>query len=542
MRVQDDWDDPEAEEQRVQVHQWFRGSKQALLANFVIGTVDQLLMAALCQKHVMLRHLGLAGKVVIVDECHAYDAYMNRYLVRALEWLGWYRVPVILLSATLPARRRAELIEAYQQKRRPGPDALWKTSCGYPLLTWTDGAQVQQKTIPLDTAARNVQTVRLTMEELPDFLSQKMQAGGCAGVIVNTVKKAQEMAQQLRQALPEKEVQVFHAQFLMPDRAAREEQLMRRIGKHSTSAERDGLIVVGTQVLEQSLDVDFDVMVTELCPMDLLLQRIGRLQRHPNRSRPQPLQTAVCAVLDTGAEEFDKGSEAVYGQWLLWRTRACLPENICLPEDISPLVQRVYGWVQADALPETERSKGMCKAYEFAQAKRKERAQSYLVPQPEVDEDFQELNTLDGWMQNVGAHSDAAARAAVRDGDPSVEVLVMQRRADGTIHFLPWQEGGSAAAADSPPPPETALKIARQKLRLPAVFGKAWKVDEVIRELEADNLSSLAAWQLSPLLHGELVLLLDETLTAHLAGMELCYDRENGLTYQKEETDEGDRI
>lgn len=499
-------------------------------------------MAALCQKHVMLRHLGLAGKVVIVDECHAYDAYMNRYLDRALEWLGWYRVPVILLSATLPARRRAELIEAYQQKRRPGPDAPWKTSCGYPLLTWTDGAQVQQKTIPLDTAARNVQTVRLTTEELPDFLSQKMQAGGCAGVIVNTVRKAQEVAQRLRQVLPEKEVQVFHAQFLMPDRAAREQELMRRIGKRSTAAERDGLIVVGTQVLEQSLDVDFDVMVTELCPMDLLLQRIGRLQRHPKRSRPQPLQTAVCAVLDTGTEEFDRGSEAVYGQWLLWRTRACLPESICLPEDISPLVQKVYGWEQADALPETERSEGMCKAYEFAQAQRKERAQVYLVLQPEVHKRFKQLNTLDGWMQNVGAHSDAAARAAVRDGDPSVEVLVMQRRADGSIHFLPWQENGRAVASDQPPQPEDALQIARQKLRLPAVFGKAWKVDEVIRELEADNRSGLAAWQLSPLLHGELVLLLDENLTAHLAGMELCYDRENGLTYQKEETDEGDRI
>ena len=537
--VEDDADDPE---ERVMVHQWFQGSKQALLANFVIGTVDQLLMAALQQKHVMLRHLGLAGKVVIVDECHAYDAYMNRYLDRALEWLGWYRVPVILLSATLPARRRAELIEAYQQKRRPGPDAPWKTSCGYPLLTWTDGAQVQQKTIPLDTAARNVQTVRLTTEELPDFLSQKMQAGGCAGVIVNTVRKAQEVAQRLRQVLPEKEVQVFHAQFLMPDRAAREQELMRRIGKRSTAAERDGLIVVGTQVLEQSLDVDFDVMVTELCPMDLLLQRIGRLQRHPDRSRPQPLQTAVCAVLDTGTEEFDRGSEAVYGQWLLWRTQACLPENICLPEDISPLVQKVYGWEQADVLPEEERSEGMCKAYEFAQAQRKERAQAYLVPQPKVHKRFKQLNTLDGWMQNVGAHSDSAARAAVRDVDPSVEVLAMQRRADGSIHFLPWQENGRAVASDQPPQPEDALQIARQKLRLPAVFGKAWKVDEVIRELEADNRSGLAAWQLSPLLHGELVLLLDENLTAHLAGMELCYDRENGLTYQKEETDEGDRI
>ena len=135
--------------------------------------------------------------------------------------------------------------------------------------------------------------------------------------------------------------------------------------------------------------------------------------------------------------------------------------------------------------------------------------------------------------------------APFKEGDISPafgEVLVMQRRADGSIHFLPWQENGRVVASDQPPQPEDALQIARQKLRLPAAFGKVWKVDEVIRELEADNRSCLAAWQLSPLLHGELVLLLDENLTAHLAGMELCYDRENGLTYQKEETEEGDRI
>ena len=131
----------------------------------------------------------------------------------------------------------------------------------------------------------------------------------------------------LREVLPEKEVQVFHAQFLMPDRAAREQELMERIGKHSTPAQRDGLIVVGTQVLEQSLDIDFDVMVTELCPMDLLLQRIGRLHRHTWRSRPRPMQAAVCAVLDTGEDAFDEGSAAVYGKWLLWRTRELLPQT-----------------------------------------------------------------------------------------------------------------------------------------------------------------------------------------------------------------------
>ena len=522
------------EEHQVQVHQWFRGSKQALLANFVIGTVDQLLMAALAQKHVMLRHLGLAGKVVIIDECHAYDTYMNCYLDRALEWLGWYKVPVILLSATLPARRRAELIEAYQQKKAT-PDAPWKTSCGYPLLTWTDGAEVKQSAIPLDTPSRTVQLTTLTEPELPKWLRRKLAEGGCAGVIVNTVKKAQKIAQLLRESLLEKEVQLFHAQFLMPDRAAREDQLMERIGKESVPESRNDLIVVGTQVMEQSLDIDLDVLVTELCPMDLLLQRIGRLHRH-RRSRPGPLQEACCAILDTGEEAFDAGSEAVYGQWLLWRTRKYLPRSIRLPEDISPLVQQVYGWERE--APEAGPGEKLRREYEQTQEKKKKRAEAYLVPQPE-EHRLAQLNTLDDWMQDEGARSDSAARAAVRDGDPSVEVLVMQRRADGSIHFLPWQEGGSAVAADSPPPPETALKIARQKLRLPAVFGKVWKVDEVIRELEADNRSRLAAWQLSPLLHGELVLLLDKNLTAHLAGMELCYDREDGLTCQKEETDEG---
>lgn len=168
------------EEHRVQVHQWFRGNKQVLLANFVIGTVDQLLLAALAQKHVMLRHLGLAGKVVIIDECHAYDTYMNCYLDRTLEWLGWYKVPVILLSATLPARRRTELVEAYQQKKA-APDAPWKTSCGYPLLTWTDGAEVKQTAIPSDAPGQTVQLTTLTEPELPALLRRKLVEGGLRG-------------------------------------------------------------------------------------------------------------------------------------------------------------------------------------------------------------------------------------------------------------------------------------------------------------------------------------------------------------------------
>ena len=526
-----DDDAPQDDESGVIVHQWFSGNKQALLAEFVIGTVDQLLMSALKQRHVMLRHLGLAGKVIVIDEAHSYDTFMNAYLGRALQWLSWYKVPVILLSATLPASRRAELVAAYQNNKKPTPDAAWQTSCGYPLLTWTDGAAVQQKTIAADTPKRPVQVVRTWEADLPDLLRRKMAAGGCAGVIVNTVRKAQHLAALLREAMPDKEVVVFHAQFLMPDRARREDALLERIGKRSTPEQRNNLIVVGTQVLQESLDIDVDFLITELCPMDLLLQRIGRLHRH-NRPRPAPLQQACCAVLDTGDDTFDEGSQAVYGEWLLWRTRQLLPEVITLPDDISPLVQMTYTWQQNDALPTDPASARMLADYEAQQKKLHTSAKEYLIQQPDGCDD-----TLDDWMCEDMAKGDRSARAAVRYGDPSIEVLVMVQAADGTIRFLPWQEDGRAIPTDCPPQPEDARCIARQRLRLPAVFGKTWNVGRAIDELEADNRRLLKLWQLAPMLSGELVLLLDENLTAHLAGQVLQYDRDSGLACRKEEAD-----
>ena len=473
VRVEEDLEaDPDADpESRVMVHQWFRGNKQGLLADFVIGTVDELVRA-----------------------------YLNG---------------------------------------RTAPDGLWQTCRGYPLLTWTDGKRVEQTTIPLETEPRRVETFPLTEEQLTDTLRSALREGGCAGVIVNTVKKAQAIAARLRAELPEFEVVVFHAQFLMPDRAAKEEALMKRIGKHSTPEQRDKLIVVGTQVLEQSLDIDLDFLVTELCPMDLLLQRIGRLHRHEGRARPRPVAQARCAVLDTGTDEFDEGSKAVYGEWLLWRTRKLLPAVITLPHDIAPLVQDVYGW-EPDPLPASPQSTAARAEYEKAQQIKMGKAKTFTILPPEEHRKRPSRNTLDNWMDDVGAVSDNGARAAVRDGDPSIDVLVLMRDAAGNVRFLPDETGqpGACVPTDEPPQPELALQIARQKLRLPGYFSKRWSVEQTIDALEARNREVFGLWQQSPLLRGELILLLDDHLTAQLAGQVLQYDRENGLTYRKEEENE----
>lgn len=521
-------------ENGILVHQWFQGNKQALLADFVIGTVDQLLMAGLKQKHLMLRHLGLAGKVVVIDEVHAYDAYMNRYLDRVMQWLGKYGVPVILLSATLPTKRRKELVKSYLGIEKTV--SAMEIDRGYPLLTWTDSSQVLQKAISISSEQRTVELRYEKESTLPTLLRVALEQGGCAGIIVNTVKKAQFVAKSLRTQLPDYDVLLLHAQFLMPDRMEKEQILLKRLGKYSTAQQRNRLIVVGTQVLEQSLDIDFDFLAIELCPMDLLLQRIGREHRHHGRMRPSCLRKATCAILFSEEEEFDPGSKAVYGEWLLWRTRQLLPERITLPDDIPKLVQNTYDWEEADVLKEDEHSNSMRQAYLLQQARKQQRADAYVIPKPNTHSSLSKPEVLDNWISEEGARSDAAARAAVRDGDSSLEVLIMVQWEDGSVHFLPWQEDGRRKIpTDRPPSKEESLQIARQRLRLPAYFSKRWNIDQVIRELEERNRNKLSEWQIAPLLKGELVLLLDHTLSTCLAGSVLHYDRENGLTYEKGE-------
>lgn len=525
----------EEDEGGVTAHPWFEGRKQALLADFVIGTVDQLLMAALKQKHVMLRHLGLAGKVVVIDECHAYDAYMGRYLDRALNWLGAYQIPVVLLSATLPSKRRAEFVEAYMNRKRrkheSAADDEWRQSEAYPLLTWTDGGEVRQRAVKYEGKSRTVRIIRKGGDEWIDELGAALARGGCAGVIVNTVKRAQQTARAVRERLPGKEVILAHSRFTAADRIEREARITARLGKRGTEAERDGLIVVGTQVLEQSLDIDFDILVSDLCPMDLLLQRIGRLHRHERR-RPAGLEEAECWVLGAVENETDSGGRTVYGDYLLMRTAELLPSSVTLPDDISPLVQKTYMDMQDGAF-ETDELAREWEAYKDKTDKKEERADIFRVPPPQQSVD----GTIHGWLNDDLGDDDVAA-ATVRDGEPSVEVLLMVRDADGDFSFMPWQHEGLKIPGGRAPSDEECRMIARQKISLPHEFRHSGdrggnERNGVVTFLEGENRRLLPEWQRSGLLRGELVLPLDEKLRAFLCGYTLSYSREEGLTIMK---------
>ncbi|MGI5901003.1 MAG: CRISPR-associated helicase Cas3' [Desulfitobacteriia bacterium] len=543
----------EDENSNIIVHEWFEGQKKSLLADFVVGTIDQLLMAALKQKHVMLRHLGLANKIVIIDECHAYDAYMGQYLERALNWLGAYRVPVIMLSATLPPEKRQALMDAYLMKNtkkniydcQDDPlgrgtkilteEKLIPNDNAYPMLTYSDGEKVNHKAVPPERDIYREVSLTVFMEsELEERLADLLSVGGCAGVIVNTVRRAQEIARILEKRFGEETVRLLHSRFLTPDRYVKERELLTELGKPSASANRPfRRIVVGTQVFEQSLDIDFDILVTDICPMDLLLQRIGRLHRH-RRKRPEKLSTARCLIMGVEGDDFEAGTKAVYGKYLLMRTKAFLPQKVILPKDIPQLVQHVYD-SSLKISPEPLGYLEAKKIWEKQKQDKETRAQNFQIDKIWSGSEY----NLIGWLDTDVPFSERHGEAAVRDIDESIEVLLVQEKKDANLYFLPWIENGCALPVDEIPDAHTARAIARQRIRLPRVFCLPGVIDRTIEELEYLNGKRLFQWQESPWLKGELVLIVDEQFRASLGGYSLIYDQKYGLLYEKE-VDEDD--
>ena len=523
--------------ERLVVHEWFRGRKQALLADFVVGTVDQVLMTALRQKHVMLRHLGICGKTVIIDECHAYDAYMNQYLEESLRWLGSYQTPVIMLSATLPASLRASFIAAYLNlspacsKRLP--EEGWYKSLAYPALTWTDGKKILHRALPYEGDTRMVNIIKTEhdislksqLQSVTEVLAAALKDGGCAAIILNTVKRAQYFAEALRQSFPDSTVLLLHSRFVMPDRLRHEEELLKKMGKHSQRDDRNRVIVVGTQVIEQSLDYDADVMISDLCPMDLLLQRLGRLHRHTihDHMRPNGLRIPKCYILCAGTE-LDSGAKKVYGGYLLMRTRAFLPDAVSLPEDIPRLVNEVYD----ESIPLAEEPD----EYEQAryEARQKEDvlirgAKAFRIHHP--DQDFGTL--LTGSIPADDEH----ARAQVRAGKMTLDALLLTRLYDGTLSPLPWLRSGEAWHTDVCPSAEDCRNMLAHRIGLTA--GLLASLQKNITWEELLNILSIPeAWKESSWLAGIHLLVLDDRLQASLGGLILKYSESGGLEWRKE--------
>lgn len=342
--------------------------KKALLAPCGAGTLDQALLAVLPSRHQCLRLLGLSRSVLVADEVHAYDTYTGHLLERLLTFHAALGGSAVLLTATLPRTARERLIEAHLRGR-----ALWAGDdtalplptarhdihgMDFPLVTAVSGDHVEEIEIK---AARGL---RVDVEVLHDEtamverLLAVREAGGCAVFVRNTVDSAVRTRQRLvdEHGLPPGEVLLFHARFAGADRQAIEARVLDLFGKDADPLTRRGKILVATQVVEQSLDLDFDLVLSDLAPMELLIQRAGRCQRHRDRFlRPGFLAGPRLLVLspepgeDVGASWLDEllpHTAAVYPvHGVLWRTaRLCL-EHGCfdLPVMARTLIENAYG-------------------------------------------------------------------------------------------------------------------------------------------------------------------------------------------------------
>ncbi len=357
---------------------WLADSrKKALLADVGVGTLDQALLAVLPARHQSLRLLGLGRKVLLVDEVHAYDSYMQKLLDALLEAHARQGGSVILLSATLPQTMRENLVKAFH--RGLGQEMpILSEPADYPLATHTPAAKIEQAIDTREEVKRTVNIQRLNSEEdVITKIQQVVAIGQCVCWIRNTVKAARQSYQDLlAEGLAVDQLSLFHSRFAMIDRQAIENRTLEIFGKDSTSEQRKGQVLIATQVVEQSLDLDFDVMITDLAPIDLIIQRAGRLRRHIRDALgkriigdggqdkrgapilylygPEPREDADAKWL----KPEHAGTQAVYphvGQ--LWLTAKCLLERgqFTMPEDARMLIESVYSWDAEDLLSESLR-------------------------------------------------------------------------------------------------------------------------------------------------------------------------------------------
>ena len=294
---------------------------------------------------------------------------------------------------------------------------------------------------------------------------------------------------------------------------------------------------MATQVVEQSLDVDFDLLVTDLAPIDLILQRMGRLHRH-RRTRPKALSAPMCYVdwLPSASNpdpRVEPGSETIYGEHDMLLTAAALNRVLAddalvtVPDDVHDLVEAVYGagseapapWAEA-----LERARGKAHKKQIDSTKA---SRSFLLNEPAMRG---KTASLVGWLETIADDSEEG-KAQVRDGEDSLEVILLGRRDEGgqeELRTLSTAPGASSSVipVDRVPDRNVVRAMAMSEVRLPPRFTNSSMIDRVLDELEESCF--VPAWQACPDLRGRLFLPLTDG-RAQLAGVTVEYTSTTGL-------------
>jgi len=408
----------------VQCAEWISKSRKLVfLGQIGVCTIDQVLLSVLPIRHNFIRSFGIMKSVLVIDEVHAYDRYMYGLLEEVLKRQRAADGSAILLSATLPAVQKKELFEAWQSdsSKMIEPDAA------YPLISRLDeSGSVDQQTIdakskPLDVNIDVVLSKYMEPDEnIYDRLLSAAQNGATVAVVCNLVQSAQQIARRFR-GKGDAIVDVFHARYRYKDRQAKEEFAKDYYGKKAPRT--SGRILVATQVVEQSLDLDFDWLITQLCPVDLLFQRIGRLHRHERR-RPKEFGKPFCTVIINESDDFG-AHEIIYGDTrVLWRTRELLKRcrNVVrFPQAYRDWIEKVYGREEWEDKSEPDSVIGKSCAFREMQKQMwyeaQQRAANSIVPFADTDQNAASLTRGKEMGLNVVPVIGGKAEKTLLDGE-----------------------------------------------------------------------------------------------------------------------------
>jgi CRISPR-associated endonuclease/helicase Cas3 len=500
---------------------WIADSrKKALLADVGVGTIDQALMGVLPSNHQSLRLLGLSRNVLIVDEVHAYDPYMHRILCTLLEFHASMGGSAILLSATLPIKHRRELASHFCKGLGCSIEGISKE--GYPLLTNVCESGFSETTIESREGSGRIVNVEFFNDEsaVIEKLVSCSDEGKCSCWIRNTVDDAIESYNSLVSLLGKDSVILFHARYAMGDRLKIENEVLKSFGKTSGIQERRSKVLIATQVVEQSLDLDFDYMVTDLAPIDLVFQRAGRLQRHCRDingaiSEHEERGIPVIGILspkvtgeiskDWYSDMFPKGAHVYQSHGQLWLTAHLLSEHgsFKIPEESRYFIEGVFGEDASEKVPEELKALDE-KAYGEAMA------QTSMA-------NFKSLNLMQGYVRSGTQWLDDVV-TPTRLGE-SVNIRLARFENEVLVPMVSSEEH----AWDM-----SQLSVSGGRIRYVDDYGK--EMNEVI-EKSKDSMKDKGKWSLLiPMFSDDGINWKGSAVNKYNNKVQLFYNSENGLS------------
>lgn len=499
------------EESNVVADEWFSYRKRGLISPFGVGTVDQIMLSVLPLRHFFVRLFALAGKTIVIDEVHSYDVYMSTILEDLVSWLHYLGATVILLSATLPSHKRKKMINSFYSEGRSGDRTYVEVAYPRLMICTEEKVQAYSFDTTLKKIGKNaVQIDWIEEDSIKPLLESKMKEGGSVAIICNKIRRAQELYDKFNDLEDEGfEIDVLHSRFPFNQRKSLEEELLAKYGKRKNHRENPKLLI-STQIIEQSLDLDFDLMISDLAPIDLLFQRMGRLHRHVLTEkgelvkRPNDLKIPCFHIIKPKLDEngIPRFNYPIYSEYILLMTFLHLyhKASISIPDDLEPMIEFVYSDSIEFPLSFQGNKKQWMDAFDKSKLKRDDKDEmmklsaSYkLIPNPRSDNFFGEFSE---YLKDKTNETGLLLHSLTRIISPSIELVCCYEK-DG-LYYLD-QDHESNLDFESECSLETAKEILNHSVRISnyALYKhfiqksvpKSWKRNTLLRNLHPVKLS-----------------------------------------------------